>query len=174
MRSTICPHDLGVSDDPILHYLEYGWKEGRNPSPGFDTLFYWSSNPDVRSSVINPCLHCWIARAGSINHLFVGLQRAVSPDRPEHLPSACHAGSPISVESGVTPPNSSQRRPRRRAFALPACFPASRRPGLAADATARTRSLGLTPSGQTARAAVALGTVAASGLRAKPSSHPGG
>jgi hypothetical protein len=33
-------------------------------------------------------------RIGSINHLFVGSQRAVSPDWPRHLPSASHVGRP--------------------------------------------------------------------------------
>jgi len=33
------------------------------------------------------------ARIGRINHLFVGLQRGVSPDRPEHLPSVRRQGT---------------------------------------------------------------------------------
>lgn len=52
---------------------------------------------------------------GSIRHLFGGSQRLVSPDRRRHLPSAGRAGSPISVQSGVTPPSFSRRRPRRHA-----------------------------------------------------------
>ena len=81
-----------------------------------------------------------LVRIGSITHLLVGSQRAVSPDWPGHLPSAGRFRSPISVQIGVRPPNSSQRRPRRTAFPLPTCFPASRRHGRAADGTARTKS----------------------------------
>lgn len=43
--------------DPVLHYLEYGAAEGRNPSALFDTTFYLRSNPDVAASGINPLLH---------------------------------------------------------------------------------------------------------------------
>src|SRR3546814_4663800 len=31
--------------DPAEHYVRHGWKEGRNPGPEFDTLFYLSNYP---------------------------------------------------------------------------------------------------------------------------------
>jgi hypothetical protein len=43
--------------DPALHYLENGWKEGRDPSQSFSTTSYLRSNPDVARSGINPLLH---------------------------------------------------------------------------------------------------------------------
>ena len=43
--------------DPVLHYLNNGWKEGRNPGPKFDTKKYLEYNPDVRKANINPLLH---------------------------------------------------------------------------------------------------------------------
>ncbi|WP_368031185.1 glycosyltransferase [Arcobacter sp. s6] len=43
--------------DPIKHYIENGWKEGRNPSERFDTTFYLTKYPDVKSSGINPLIH---------------------------------------------------------------------------------------------------------------------
>lgn len=43
--------------DPILHYLEYGWKEGRNPSHIFDNNFYLNDNLDVKEAEINPLIH---------------------------------------------------------------------------------------------------------------------
>lgn len=43
--------------DPVLHYLEYGWKEGRDPNPSFQTSFYLVRNPDVWRSGMNPLLH---------------------------------------------------------------------------------------------------------------------
>ncbi len=46
-----------VGANPILHYLENGWKENRNPSPLFDTHFYLSQNEDVKNSGICPLLH---------------------------------------------------------------------------------------------------------------------
>lgn len=40
--------------DPVRHYLEYGWKEGRNPGPDFDTRGYLKRYSDCN---INPLLH---------------------------------------------------------------------------------------------------------------------
>jgi len=42
---------------PILHYILYGWKEGRNPSPEFDTNYYLFLNVDVDLSGVNPLIH---------------------------------------------------------------------------------------------------------------------
>ncbi len=43
--------------DPIVHYLVYGWREGRNPSPKFNTNLYLDAYPDVKKAGINPLLH---------------------------------------------------------------------------------------------------------------------
>lgn len=43
--------------DPLDHYLLYGWKEGRDPTPNFSTTFYLATYPDVRSSGVNPFWH---------------------------------------------------------------------------------------------------------------------
>lgn len=43
--------------DPVLHYLSFGWVEGRNPSKLFSTDYYLSQNKDVRDSGINPFEH---------------------------------------------------------------------------------------------------------------------
>ena len=43
--------------DPAEHYMIYGWKEGRDPSPNFSTKYYLDSNPDIAKSRINPFLH---------------------------------------------------------------------------------------------------------------------
>lgn len=48
-------------DDPIRHYCERGWREGRNPSDDFDTQFYLKSYGDIRNAGVNPFWHfvCW-------------------------------------------------------------------------------------------------------------------
>lgn len=43
--------------DPLTHFLEHGWKEGRDPSPGFSTTGYLAANPDVAVAEQNPLLH---------------------------------------------------------------------------------------------------------------------
>ena len=42
---------------PAAHYLEYGWREGRDPSLLFSTSRYLSNNPDVQEMGICPLLH---------------------------------------------------------------------------------------------------------------------
>jgi len=43
--------------DPLMHFVKYGWKEGRNPSSEFNTQFYLENNNDVKISNINPLIH---------------------------------------------------------------------------------------------------------------------
>ncbi|MBX3491400.1 MAG: glycosyltransferase [Parvibaculum sp.] len=43
--------------DPIMHYLAYGAREGRDPGPWFDTRWYLLRYPDVAQSNVNPLLH---------------------------------------------------------------------------------------------------------------------
>lgn len=46
-----------VGADPLLHFIQYGWKEGRNPSQYFNCEAYLKNNEDVKNSTINPLLH---------------------------------------------------------------------------------------------------------------------
>jgi hypothetical protein len=51
-------HDVYLAGmDPEQHYAQYGWKEGRNPDPYFDTNYYLSQNPDVKAAGVNPLTH---------------------------------------------------------------------------------------------------------------------
>ena len=43
--------------DPVKHYLQFGWKEGHNPSKEFSTNDYLNLNDDVKRAKINPLLH---------------------------------------------------------------------------------------------------------------------
>jgi hypothetical protein len=45
--------------DPLNHYMESGWREGRNPNARFSTTGYLLANPDVRAAGINPLVHFW-------------------------------------------------------------------------------------------------------------------
>ena len=49
--------DVRESDtDPLMHYIRFGWKEGRNPSKDFDTSSYLLENPNIEEKNINPLL----------------------------------------------------------------------------------------------------------------------
>lgn len=52
------PDVAASSIDPLRHYLELGWKEGRNPSREFSTTAYIQRYPGVDYG-LNPFLH-WL------------------------------------------------------------------------------------------------------------------
>lgn len=43
--------------DPLEHFCSFGWREMRNPNPGFDIYFYFRDNPDLDEKTINPLYH---------------------------------------------------------------------------------------------------------------------
>lgn len=45
--------------DPLVHFMVYGWKEGRRPADWFDPCAYLEANPDVAICEMNPFLH-WV------------------------------------------------------------------------------------------------------------------
>ena len=47
--------------DPASHYLETGWKQGRDPTPWFSSVHYLSLHPDIDAAGMNPFLHYCIA-----------------------------------------------------------------------------------------------------------------
>ena len=51
------PDVAAAKMDPALHYCQYGWKEGRLPSPRFDGNDYLRRYPDVAKARMNPVWH---------------------------------------------------------------------------------------------------------------------
>lgn len=43
--------------NPLMHFVKFGWREGRNPSEYFDTNYYLQTNADVQKEGINPLIH---------------------------------------------------------------------------------------------------------------------
>jgi hypothetical protein len=43
--------------DPLAHFLDYGWREGRSPNPSFSVRRYLRANPDVAKAKVNPFYH---------------------------------------------------------------------------------------------------------------------
>jgi len=51
------PDVANAKINPIIHYLEHGWAEGRDPGKKFNTKFYLQTYEDVRLSGICPLIH---------------------------------------------------------------------------------------------------------------------
>lgn len=43
--------------DGLTHFLYFGWKEGRDPSPRFSVRDYLAANPDAAEAGVNPVVH---------------------------------------------------------------------------------------------------------------------
>ena len=41
----------------LAHFVEHGWKEGRDPAPWFSVGYYLLANPDVAGAGLNPFVH---------------------------------------------------------------------------------------------------------------------
>jgi hypothetical protein len=60
--------------DPFEHFVQHGWREGRDPHPGFDVAYYLAANPDVAENGMNPFLH----------YINFGKREGRLPRRPLH------------------------------------------------------------------------------------------
>lgn len=50
--------DVGQAGlDPLVHFVRYGWQEGRRPNPYFDPAWYLATYPDIAALAMNPLLH---------------------------------------------------------------------------------------------------------------------
>ena len=109
------PDVAAAGVDPYQHYLQYGWKEGRDPSALFDTRFYLTHNSDVASAGVDPLVHFEMygaaeGRAPSL--LFDDTQYlAASPDvKAAGVPALAHymvygqsEGRPAFLTGGTLP-----------------------------------------------------------------------
>lgn len=48
---------------PLAHYMEFGWKEFRDPSPWFSVSWYLRTYPDVAAAGVEPLVHYLISGA---------------------------------------------------------------------------------------------------------------
>src|SRR6185503_2039717 len=51
------PDVAAAGINPLVHYIVWGAREGRDPNPFFDTTFYLKTNPEVERSGVNPLAH---------------------------------------------------------------------------------------------------------------------
>ena len=50
--------------NPLIHYIDYGVDQGRNPNPLFDTAYYLRQYPDIVAAGMNPLAHYLQSGAG--------------------------------------------------------------------------------------------------------------
>jgi hypothetical protein len=50
-------YGLHAGTDAVAHYVEHGWREGKDPNPDFSTVWYLCANPDIAAAGMNPLLH---------------------------------------------------------------------------------------------------------------------
>lgn len=83
---------------PLEHYLEFGWREGRDPSADFSTKGYLCLNADVRDAGMNPLEHYVLA--GKAEHrISRPLQRKPSPADGRSEWKGYHEVQPRGFES---------------------------------------------------------------------------
>jgi hypothetical protein len=51
------PDVAANGSDPVTHFLEVGWREGRDPADWFSVTDYLELNPDVAAASVNPFVH---------------------------------------------------------------------------------------------------------------------
>ena len=90
---------LGKLIDPLWHYLDYGARDGLDPSPRFDSSHYVHAHHDVRNSGLNPLFH----------YLEYGIQERRSPLRSATGTRDVLLPETAELESFTSPKTSSPR-----------------------------------------------------------------
>src|SRR6185295_4029152 len=54
---TVYPELDAAGSRPLQHYIDHGWREGRDPAPWFSTRAYLEAHPDVRRAGLEPLFH---------------------------------------------------------------------------------------------------------------------
>jgi hypothetical protein len=111
--------DVAINgEDPVLHYLLHGAREGRAPGPLFDGAAYLKANPDVGRAELNPLLH-YIHKGRSENRRFTGGKsgRAVmmgwdGEDPSAALPLGPESARSIDIDHSLAVPFSYVVKPR--------------------------------------------------------------
>lgn len=95
--------------DATRHFCEYGWKEGRNPSPVFETAFYLERNPDVAAAGVNPLVH--FVRYGRQEGRLPSKEALGSPSGEDGAPSARRSAAADDRRPAQAPPEATHRGP---------------------------------------------------------------
>ena len=101
------PHVGEMREDPLMHYVEHGWREGLDPSPWFSSSDYLARRRHVAEAGVNPLLHHVVH--GAADEARSGATRPAGPG-----PSGDESG-PARAEPGRAPtPRGSRSTPVER------------------------------------------------------------
>jgi hypothetical protein len=99
--------------DPLVHFYEVGWREGRDPGPDFATSDYLKANSDVARSGTNPLLHYIDFGRSEGREIRAHRGQSSSTPAPVHnFPSPAPVFSGEIVEDGPAPWKRSYRLDR--------------------------------------------------------------
>ena len=65
--------------DPLLHFIDHGWREGRQPSVEFDAALYLREKPEVEQAGQNPLLHMLYTAAAAPDAAALAYVERTSP-----------------------------------------------------------------------------------------------
>lgn len=95
-------------EDPISHYLEDGWTQGRDPAPWFSTWHYLARHADVARLGINPFVHfCHSGEKEGRTLIRMGRQQTGDSDQPSLF------GQVFSAATGARSPHFAPLTDRR-------------------------------------------------------------
>ena len=86
------PAAIADGEDPLKHYLDYGWKCDFEPSADVSMRAYVAENSDVQNAKINPLVH-WV-RSGNV-------EKRLPLSRPRADPLWSHEGRAFSLPDDV-------------------------------------------------------------------------
>jgi len=92
--------------NPLVHFLIYGWREDRDPSPDFSIADYTLANPDVAAAGVNPFYHYLTVGRREGRRLEPSAEDAHWQKRFRHAIASEHLGEcslsrPLDAESGL-------------------------------------------------------------------------
>lgn len=93
--------------DPLWHYANYGYKEGRHPGPKFNTLKYLAAYPDVTGNALLDYVNTGYAKGRQAFPVLAGdpLIRPYVPPVPTPTPAPTITGpAAVTWPAGTRPP----------------------------------------------------------------------
>ena len=78
MQASIA-ESMAARENPLIHYVTRGWKEGCDPHPSFKVSLYREANPEVRYTNRDPLVH-YLRRS---RHESIALMPDIRPEHPD-------------------------------------------------------------------------------------------